>query len=70
MSLANLKTSRDALEAYLAGMYADPKPSYSVDGRSFSWDAHRASIMAELKELNEMILRRQGAVELHSQALG
>jgi len=62
MSVANLIASRDALETYLAGMYTDPKPTYSVDGRSFSWDAHRASIMAELEAINDMILKRSGNV--------
>ena len=70
MSVANLTTARNALEAYLATMYTSPKPSYSVDGRSFSWDAHRASIVAELDGLNDMIQKRTGAVELSTHIHG
>ena len=70
MSVANLITAREALEAYIATMYTAPQPTYSVGGRSISWDAHHSAKVADLAALNEMILKRQGAVEQHSIVFG
>jgi len=70
VSVANLITAREALEAYIATMYAAPQPTYSVGGRSVSWDAHHSAKVADLDKLNELILKRQGAVEVHTVVFG
>jgi len=45
-------------------------PSHSVDGRSFDHDGHRAALLVEIRELNQLIIRARGPVEVHTIALG
>lgn len=68
--LTDLLASREGISAKLAALYADPKPTYSVDGRSWSWDQHRASLLKELADVNKLIIQATGAMELRSIALG
>lgn len=50
----NMATVISNLLAYLATESANPKPSYSIDGQSVSWDQHRASIMQQIREMQDM----------------
>ena len=34
---------------------ADPKPNYTIDGRSISWSDYRKSLMDDIAELNKQI---------------
>ncbi len=70
--LSDLTTSRDALLSELATLSAseDRKPDYTIDGRSISWTRYRASLIQEIKELNQMIINAGGAVEFRTIALG
>ena len=70
--LSDLTTTRDSLLSKLKTLAAssDTKPSYMVDGRSVSWDTHRASLIREIKELNQMVINAGGAVEISTIALG
>ncbi len=68
--LADLTTARDALTAKLATESVNPQPSYSVAGRSVSWDSYRAGLVAQIKDLTQQILIAQGAVEIQTTAFG
>ena len=70
MSVAELTAVRDAKESTLAAEMLNPKPTYSVGGRSVSWDSYRQSLIKEISDLNTLIIQRSGAVELHTRLLG
>jgi hypothetical protein len=49
-------------------MTASPKPSYSIAGRSISWDEHFAALTARYSELQLLRLQSQDAFEIRSLA--
>jgi hypothetical protein len=53
--LDNLLAARDNVAANLAAITADPKPNYSVDGQSVSWQTLFDSYMAQLEKLDVQI---------------
>lgn len=67
-NLDNLLSIKSAIIAKLAAVYAEEslKPTYTVNGQSFSWDEHRKMLMEQLKELNELI-QAESPYELKSQ---
>jgi hypothetical protein len=57
---------RDAIAAELAAINIS-KPDYSIDGESISHASNRASLMQELKMLEEMIAQGDGpAMVIHT----
>lgn len=46
--LTILQTIRNQTLALLADVTAQPKPSYSLDGQSVSWDSYLAQLRATL----------------------
>ncbi len=63
--LANLKTIRSNLISELATESANPKPSYNIDGQQVDWSGYRASLVAELREINSQIVDTE-PYEIHS----
>jgi len=61
---------RDNYAAILAAESADPQPSYAVDGRHWSWNEWRDSLMKQIDDLNTLIIKTQGASEISTIALG
>lgn len=53
--LENLTTARDNLAAKLAEVSADPKPTYSIDGQSFSWVEYYKFLTDSVDALNLQI---------------
>jgi hypothetical protein len=53
--LENLVTTRDQVAANLAAITASPKPTYSIDGQSVSWESLFNSYTTQLAKLNELI---------------
>ena len=53
--LDDLLAARDNIAANLAAMTANPKPNYSVDGQSLSWQSLFDSYMAQLEKLDIQI---------------
>lgn len=51
----NLRTIIDGYYAQLAELSANPKPSYSVNGRSFSWESYQSQLWAWIKEAEERL---------------
>lgn len=53
--LENLKTIRSQILTELASITAQRKPTYSVDGQTFSWNDYRSRLLSDLREVDEMI---------------
>jgi hypothetical protein len=66
----DLTTSRDNLASTLATESANPRPNYSVDGRSYSWDQYRSSLVQQIADLNQAIINANGGVEAQNIAFG
>lgn len=57
--LANLKTTRDNMAARLAEITASPKPTYSIDGESYSWESYQSMLAQQLASLNQLIAAQE-----------
>lgn len=68
--LADLTTARDNLASELATESANPRPDYSVAGRSISWSTYREGLISQIKDLTQQILVAQGGVEIQTTAYG
>ena len=53
--LENLVAARENVAANLAAITAQPKPSYSIDGQSVSWQGLFDSYISQLQTLNAQI---------------
>lgn len=62
----NLQTAYDNCCAALAALYNDPKPSYSVGGRSYSWNELRESLTKDQYALLQAIQAADGPFECDS----
>ena len=51
----NLTTARDQIAANLVSMTASPKPTYSIDGESYSWGELFQLYTNQLSVLNAAI---------------
>lgn len=54
-ALENLQTIRTNLIAALLTESASPKPNYSIDGQSMSWNDYRISLLSQIRTLDELI---------------
>lgn len=66
-----LKAARSSLVATFAAEAAyqaanGPKPSYSIDGESVSWDEWRAATLKQIDDLSDVIVRLDGPVLIRS----
>jgi hypothetical protein len=50
--LDNLTAARDQVAANLAEITVQPKPTYSIDGQSVSWQSLYDSYVTQLEKLN------------------
>jgi len=64
--LEYLATIRTNLLTKLASLSADPKPSYSIDGQSVSYDAYYRSLWDQLQRVNEQFETIGGAFEVET----
>ena len=64
--LENLNTSLSNIYQQLADMTANPKPSYSVGGRSVSWGEHFNNLLKAQESIMMMIQRLGGPFEVRS----
>jgi hypothetical protein len=53
--LENLHTAREQIAANLATITAEPKPNYSIDGQSVSWQSLVESYTQQLARLDALI---------------
>jgi len=68
-ALANLETARDNVTALLADLSAHPKPTYSLDGESYSWESYFSMLCGQLETLNKQIQVLGGPFEIKSSGL-
>lgn len=59
----NLATAKANLAANLAAITANPKPSYSVDGKSYSWTEYMTALLAAMKSIDEQVVDEEGPSE-------
>lgn len=64
--LSDLETAKANLVTRLTEVTAKPKPSYSIDGQSVSWESYTQMLTAQIKQLNELIAVEGGPVEFVS----
>jgi hypothetical protein len=67
--LDDLNTTKANVAAILAQITADPKPSYSIDGQSVSWESYFSMLTDRLEKLNHLIQIEGGPFEQRTQAL-
>lgn len=51
------------VSALLVSITANPKPSYSVDGKSYSWGEYFDTLTAQAAKLRDLIVLAQGPDE-------
>lgn len=70
--LADLIAARDSAAGKLAALLAlgADKPTYTIGGRSVSWTWYKTSLIANIKDINKLIIQAGGAVEISTAALG
>lgn len=66
---ANLITAKEQVAARLVELTASPKPSYSVDGQSVSWESYFATLTNQLQALEQAIQRADGPFEVRTQGV-
>lgn len=67
--LEDLQESKENLVTRLKEVTAKPKPSYSIDGQSVSWESYTQMLTAQIKALNELIAIEGGPTELVSNGI-
>jgi hypothetical protein len=65
----NLTTARDNLSVRLAEISANPKPTYSVNGQSFSHVEFQRYLLDAIKEIDDLLVSRESPYEIHSAAM-
>ena len=68
-ALENLITARDNVAARLAEVTASLKPTYTVDGESYSWESYQAMLTDQLAKLNALIQQQSGPWEVRSRSI-
>lgn len=63
MNLEKLKESRDNLVNQLATLTASPKPTYSIAGRSVSWESYQVMLVDQIEKLEAMIGKYGGDID-------
>ena len=59
-----LTTLKSQIEARLLEITASPKPSYSIDGQSFSYNEYFTTLMEQLAKTKEAIAQEDPLFEI------
>ncbi len=62
----NIAASLENIAQQMADLTANPKPSYSENGRSLSWGEHFNNLLAAQKQLREQLQKAQGPFEIYT----
>ena len=57
---ANLQTAKENYATILASISASPKPTYSIDGRSYSWVEYQKFLMEQMKAIDAQLSSESG----------
>jgi translation initiation factor 2 alpha subunit (eIF-2alpha) len=63
IDLEKLKESRDNLVNQLATLTAAPKPTYSIAGRSVSWESYQKMLVEQIEKLEALIQKYGGEID-------
>lgn len=66
---SDLQTAYENYAGILRQVTATPKPSYSVDGKSYSWTEYQAFIITQMKELKCLIQQEDEPFIVRSRAI-
>lgn len=66
----NLQTALDNVTARIAEMTVAPKPNYSIDGRSYSWESLFNSLLASQEKLRQELQNVDGPFEVTGYPVG
>ena len=66
----NINAALDNIAARLAEMTVAPKPNYSIDGRSYSWQSLFDSLIANQEKLQLALQQADGPFEVTSYPYG
>ncbi len=58
-NLENLITIRSQILTELAAITAERKPTYSIDGQTFSWNDYRSRLLSDLRDVDALIAAEQ-----------
>lgn len=61
--LTNLATARSSYVSQLVSLAANPKPSYSVNGQSFSWTEYQRFLTEQVKAIDDLISANEDPFE-------
>ncbi len=66
---SDLEMAKGNMASTLASITANPKPTYTVDGRSFSWTQYQDFLLKGISKLTELIETEDDSfVEAETQA--
>lgn len=65
-AIDDLQTARDQIAGKIKEITTNPKPSYSVDGASYSWGEYLRQLTDGLQAVEEAIQRTEGAWQVTS----
>jgi len=63
----NLTTARANYAAILAEISLNPKPTYSVNGQSFSWVEYQRFLLDSIERLDSLILQAEPPYEYQTE---
>lgn len=61
---ANIQTALDQVAVLLVELTVDPKPDYSVDGKSYSWASYFSMLVDKQESLQKALANASGPYEI------
>lgn len=61
--IENLQTASNNISAQLAAMTLNPKPNYSINGQTISWQSLFDSLVKNQQSINNLLIIAQGPSE-------
>lgn len=65
----NLTTALNNVAVLIRDLTADPKPDYSVDGKSYSWSSYLSMLLSQQKALEDALARATGPYEVSNRGV-
>ena len=69
MALADLTAALDRLDAKILEVSCNPKPNYSIDGQSVSWESYYSGLLKSRQLLAEQIALAGSPYELRTEGV-
>jgi transcriptional antiterminator len=65
----DLNAAKESLAKKIREVTKDPKPTYTVDGRTVKHQEFLSSLIAQFKALNELSTKEEGAFEFVTEGI-